>query len=499
MPNLWELPPEAEWWTFGLMLAVLMLFLGLCEVVRNQFGWSPEFSRKSVHIGVGVLSAFTPALFTVPLPPILLAILFIAINTYALKKRLLPGIHGVDRLSYGSITYPVAFLFLVIFFWFNEPLIISLSMLVLALGDAAAAIVGESMKNPTVYRLTSDRKSIEGSLGMAVVSFAVLLTGLILSVDTEHIPFVYIVTCAGIVSVTATACEAISSRGLDNLTLTLSTAFVLSFFLIPQSSADVYQLTMAVSFGIFIAVASHKVKLLTLSGSVATFLLAVIVFGICGWQWTIPLVTFFVLSSFISKAGAARKAELERTANKIEGRDHAQVFANGGIGGMLALVTYWYPEIDLYPLFVGSIAAVTADTWGTEIGMLARGHTVRLPDLKTVSPGSNGGMTIAGSLAGAGGSVVIGISASEWLDAGMLGWIILAGIAGSLVDSILGATVQAEFRCPVCATKTGQRTHCNNQPTVHVRGFAWLNNDGVNWVCAFTGALVMGMVFVLPD
>jgi uncharacterized protein (TIGR00297 family) len=254
---------------------------------------------------------------------------------------------------------------------------------------------------------------------------------------------------------------------------------------------------MAVSFGIFISVASYKAKLLTSSGSVATFLLAVIVFGIGGWQWTIPLVTFFVLSSFISKTGAERKVKLEEATGRAEGRDHAQVFANGGIGGILALFTYWYPEMNLYPLFVGSVAAVTADTWGTELGMLARGRTVRLPDLANASPGSNGGITVIGLLAGLGGSAVIAASAFVWLDPGMLGWIILAGIAGSIVDSMLGATVQAEFRCPVCGSMTGQRTHCNNQPTALVSGFDWLNNDAVNWICAFTGALVVGIVALL--
>lgn len=496
MSHLWELPPQSEWWTFGLMLAALVLLLSLSEIIRRTFSWSPEFNRKSVHIGVGVLAAFTPALFSVPLPPILLAILFIGVNGIALKKGLLPGIHGIDRVSFGTISFPVAFLFLLVFFWARDPVIITLTMLVLALGDSAAAIVGGSMNNPTVYRLTSDRKSIEGSIAMGLVSFAVLLTGLTMTMDTANIPMSYIVACAGIASVTATACEAISSRGLDNLTITLCTSFVLSFFLDPQPAADVYQLTMAVSLGIFIAVASLKAGLLTASGSVATFLLAVVVFGIGGWQWTIPLVAFFLLSSLLTNVGAERKAafEFEKPAFRSRGRDYAQVFANGGIGGILALLAYWFPELNLYPVYIGSIAAVTADTWGTELGLLSRGRTVRFPDFTNVAPGSNGGITPAGLLAGLGGSVVVAASAFVWLDPALLGWIVLAGISGSVADSIFGATAQAEFRCPVCGTAPGQRIHCNNQPTVLVKGFAWLTNDAVNWICASTGALVMAIV-----
>ncbi len=497
MINLWELPPEAEWWTFVLILAGLTMVIGLGEVVRKNRGWSPEFSRKFVHISVGILAAFTPVLFTVPLPPILLAVLFICVNSIALKKGLLSGIHSVDRPSYGTVYYPVSFLVLLIFFWYQEPVIISLSMLVLALGDSAAAIIGESFRNPSYFRLTSDRKSIEGSIAMALVSFFILLTGLTLLLDMARIPLEYVIACAGVASVTATACEAISSKGLDNLTIPLSAAFVLSLFLVPQATTNVYQLTMAVSFGIFIAAASYKAGLLTASGSVATFLLAVVVFGIGGWQWTIPLATFFVLSSLFSRAGAARKAEFQNARNKAGRRDHAQVFANGGIGGILALLAYWFPEVNFYPAFVGSVAAVTADTWGTELGLLARGRTVRLPDLTDVPRGSNGGITIAGLMAGLGGSMVIAASSFAWLDPDLLGWVLLAGMAGSVVDSLLGGTLQAEFRCPVCGAVTAQRVHCNNQPTVLVRGFAWLNNDGVNWICSLTGAFVMGIVVLM--
>ncbi|MEX1140381.1 MAG: DUF92 domain-containing protein [Bacteroidota bacterium] len=497
MMSLWELPPEAEWWTLGFILAGITLFLGLGEAVRKHRGWSPEFSRKFIHISVGILAAFTPVLFTVPLLPILLAMLFIGVNGIALKMGLLPGIHSIDRPSYGTVYFPIAFLLLLVFFWYREPMIITLSMLVLALADSGAAIVGESLKKSTQYRLTSDRKSIEGSIAMALVSFVVLLTGLTFSMDMELIPMEYVIACAGVGSVVATACEAISSRGLDNLSIPLSIAFVLSFFLVPQSGADVFQLTMAVSFGIFIGVASFKAGLLTASGAVATFLLAVVVFGIGGWQWTIPLMTFFLLSSIFSRVGAKRKAVLRVAGEKFGGRDYAQVFANGGIGGILALLAYWYPELNIYPVFVGSIAAVTADTWGTELGLLARGRTVRFPDFSSVAPGTNGGITLVGLMAGIGGSLAIAVSASPWLETSLMGWVLIAGLAGSAVDSILGGILQARFRCPVCGTITDERVHCNNQPTALVSGLAWLNNDGVNWVCAFTGALVMRILLII--
>ncbi len=494
MTSLWELPPETEWWTFGVILAGLTLCLVLGEAIRKRQGGSSEFSRKFVHVSAGVLASFTPSFFSVPFLPILLAILFIMVNSFALRRGLLPGIHTIGRRSYGTVYFPIAFLFLVVVFWYREPAIISLSLLVLAFADAGAAIVGESLRSPAVYRLTSDQKSIEGSIAMAIISFVIILTGLLLLMDMKQIPMAYVVACAGVTAVLATACEAISSRGLDNVTIPLSTAFALSLFLIPQPQTDVQQVTIGVSLGIFVAVASYKTGLLTPSGSVATFLLAAVVFGLGGWQWIIPLVSFFVLSSLISKAGAIRKAEFQESRERTGGRDHNQVFANGGIGGVLALLWYWYPEADLYPVFVGSVAAVTADTWGTELGMLTGGRTVRLPYLNPVRPGSNGGVTFAGLSAGLAGSTVIAASALAWMSTDLVGWVLLAGMAGTLIDSILGGTVQADYRCPVCGSDTDQRVHCNNQPTALLHGWPWLGNHSVNWVCAATGAVVMYIV-----
>ncbi|MBI4418993.1 MAG: DUF92 domain-containing protein [Ignavibacteriales bacterium] len=489
--DLWEQPPEIEWWIAAGLATALAGLLGIADLIRKWFSLSPEFPRKFVHITAALLIVTTLDLFTRPLPLIALGAVFASINALSMRTGFLKGIHLTQRRSYGTVLYPLTFGILVILFWYSKPAIIVMSMLVLAFGDSAAAIVGQYQRHATVYHWSSDEKSVEGSMAMFLVSFLVLFAGLTQILDVNRIPLEFVLACAGVAAATGTAWEALSSRGFDNLTAPLSVAFVLSCFLLPNARTDIQQLTIGAALGIMVAVASHRMAMLSASGAVATFLLSIVVFGLGGWKFTLPLVTFFVLSSLLSKAGADRKARFVDMLDKAGARDHSQVFANGGIAATLVLLGYWFPEWDPYPAYLGAVAAVTADTWGTELGILGRWRTVLFPSFKPVPPGTNGGVSIVGVGAGAVGSLVIALSAFPWIGMTYAGSILLAGLAGTFADSLLGSTIQSQFRCPACRAVTGKRIHCNHQPTVLEKGWGFVNNNTVNWVCAGTGAGVM--------
>lgn len=490
--DYWLLPPAEEWWYLAAALAGLFFLIGLGEALRRFAGVSTEFTRKMIHISVGVAVSFAPLVFSVPLPAILLALFFILFNLAALRRGWFVSMHGSERSSFGTVYYPLGFLILVLLLWFREPLIISISMLVLALGDAAAAVVGKSHRSPNVFHLSSGRKSFEGSRSMFVVSFITVWVGVMVLYQNPAIDYDFLFAVAGVAAITATAWEALSSRGLDNLTIPCSVAFVLAYYFLPNDRTDIQQFTTGTGLALLVAAASYQARFLALSGAVATFLLASVIFGVGGWKWAVPILTFFVFSSLLSNVGKSRKAELADMFEKTGTRDYSQVFANGGVAGILAFLSFGFPSVEFYPLFVGSIAAAAADTWGTEFGLLGRGKTVMITTLRPIDRGRNGGVTWRGLLGGLGGGLVIGFSAFAWTNEIVLtGVFALAGLIGSLVDSLLGATVQAEYRCPVCGKITERTTHCTNQPTLLVRGFRWLNNDRVNWICATSGAIVV--------
>ena len=178
---------------------------------------------------------------------------------------------------------------------------------------------------------------------------------------------------------------------------------------------------------------------------------------------------------------------------KSDTRDAGQVAANGGVAGIVMLCWYIFPENNVwYLLYLASLAAVAADTWGTEIGLLAHGSPRSIISLRKVETGTSGGVSAFGLLGGALGASFLALSGIFWFSGGAVGFtfiiIVFSGMLGALVDSFLGATVQAQYRCSVCGKITERTSHCG-VPSVLFRGIRWFDNDIVNWACALAGGV----------
>jgi uncharacterized protein (TIGR00297 family) len=154
----------------------------------------------------------------------------------------------------------------------------------------------------------------------------------------------------------------------------------------------------------------------------------------------------------------------------------------------LALLQYVFQDVNFYPMYLGSVAAVTADTWGTEIGTYFGGATVSIVNMQRVEPGKSGGISISGFAGAIMGAAIVVLSGAIWAGSTSLLFIaVVAGVLGSVIDSIAGATIQAQYRCTVCGKTTERTRHCSST-TELVSGSRWVNNDIVNWICAIAGA-----------
>lgn len=263
------------------------------------------------------------------------------------------------------------------------------------------------------------------------------------------------------------------------------------------------QLALGFGLALLIAGAAYAVRSLSLSGAIAATLLGTAVFGLGGLPWAVLLVGFFVSSSALSRLFKRRKTSVNEKFSKGSRRDAGQVLANGGMAGILAILLAIFPSTGyLWAAAAGTLAAVNADTWATELGVLSKSEPRLLTSGKIVEKGTSGAVSWAGTLAAVSGAAAIGVLAVivwpayaggfQWSAIPLrLGVIILAGAAGSFADSYLGATVQAIYYCPTCQKETERHPlHTCGSETRQIRGWNWLGNDGVNWACALTGALI---------
>lgn len=234
---------------------------------------------------------------------------------------------------------------------------------------------------------------------------------------------------------------------------------------------------------------------LAVSGMIAAILVGALIFGFGGMPWAVLMIVFFFTSSLLSKLFPKAKKMTEDRAEKGSRRDWAQVLANSGAGAFLAVVALLYfGEPWPWLAYAGAMASVNADTWATEIGALSPKAPRLITTGEKVPMGSSGGVTLTGTAATLAGGLLIGLAGvfffpelSAWAFLLAVG---LAGLAGSLVDSLLGATVQAIYYDPVREKETERQIFDEHGVLVPpLRGWVWVNNDVVNFLSSVCGAL----------
>ncbi len=265
------------------------------------------------------------------------------------------------------------------------------------------------------------------------------------------------------------------------------------------------QIAIGFILAIIVTYLAYRAHSLNKSGVFAAAFVGTIIFGIGGWRWAILLLTFFITSSGLSRAFNKRKEGLSEKFSKGHERDVGQVFGNGGVATLFAALHAFYPEsIIPWVGFAASLAAVNADTWATEFGVLNPTPPYLITDLKRrVEKGTSGGISLWGTGAALLGSSVIALlsvllSPSNTLNTNYFLLITAAGLAGSLFDSLLGATVQAMYYCPTDKKETEKHPfHTCGTETIHIRGWKWLNNDWINFACGAFGVVIALFPFIV--
>jgi uncharacterized protein (TIGR00297 family) len=227
------------------------------------------------------------------------------------------------------------------------------------------------------------------------------------------------------------------------------------------------------------------------SGVLAALGVGTIIYGLGGWQWGVLLGLFFATSSLLSHFKEEKKRTAAEKFDKGHQRDSGQVWANGGVGALLALFSAVMPSPLWAFAFIGVMATVTADTWATELGTLSKRPPRLISNGRLVEVGTSGGISLLGTAVSLIGGLLIGLAAGLMgmgpTVAGTAAAGAITGLAGSLFDSLLGATVQQIYLCPTCHKETERKIHKCGAATRPLRGWPWLNNDLVNLIASLVG------------
>ncbi|KAB2024161.1 hypothetical protein ES319_D06G068300v1 [Gossypium barbadense] len=268
----------------------------------------------------------------------------------------------------------------------------------------------------------------------------------------------------------------------------------------------------------FVAIRSYRRKSLDLSGALAGFLVMTIHF-VAGYRFGAMLLVFFFTSSMLTKVGEDKKRRVDADFKEGGQRNWIQVLYNSGIAAVLSVLignlTGWEDKCldsndsvlitSLIGGIIGHYSCCNGDTWSSEIGVLSDDQPRLITTFKSVRRGTNGGVTKTGLLAALAAGSVIGLTfvlvgflttrCSNEMAMKQLLVIPLsavAGLLGSIIDSLLGATLQFSGFCSVRNKVVGKPG-----PTVkRISGLNFLDNNAVNLVSILLTTLLTSFACV---
>jgi phytol kinase len=210
----------------GLWMAAV---LALALLVRRRWPEQREWSRKLVHMGTGpvVLLAWALQIERGIAVPVAAAVTVLTALNH--RFRLLPAVEDVGRPSYGTVAYGASITLLLALFWPAQPAAVAAGVLVMAVGDGLAGLLGPLVRSPS-WSLWGQRKSLVGTGAMAIASAAVLSVLWFLQGPAGAVSGLAGWAAAGVpqaaaailvLTALAVGLEQLSAYGLDNLSVPL--------------------------------------------------------------------------------------------------------------------------------------------------------------------------------------------------------------------------------------------------------------------------------------
>jgi len=403
-------------------------------------------ARRLVHAGSGLLALLLRKL-SVPQAALVAAgaCLF---NYFVLPRIGASLFRSAERrrpLESGIHLYPVAVLLVLLLFgWRME--VAAAAWVIFAMGDPAASAAGERWGRA---RLPWNHvKSWAGSAAF-IVAAGLAGFGILVYMGRPAGEAAWLMAPTALF---AAFVESLPWRLNDNLSVPLLSALFLCALIegdalrMPHILVQVApQLVIGAAVNAVLAFVFLRLRAVDRSGAVAGWAVGTVTWGFGGWRAFAILTAFFLLGTATTKAGRLRKERLGVAQEKKGARSARHALANCGVATMLALLSATATAPGLFLLaLVCAYATAAFDTVSSEVGQAWGGKPVLITTLKRVPIGTDGAVTLLGTLAGLGAAALVaGLAiATAMIPASLLWVVLLASFLGSSADSLLGATLE---------------------------------------------------------
>lgn len=407
-----------------------------------------EGARKALHVGMAGFALLLPELtWGAALAAAGSAFLFNVfvlprVTPYFLRKE-----EGERGFSLGIALYPLVVLFLLLLFRRNLP-VAGAGWGYLAFGDGFASLCGMGFGGPRLP--WNPRKSFSGFLGYLFFGFlgASFLYGFLSSSSSSRIPSSSELICLLAGAFAGAAVESLPSELDDNVLPPLVGATVLACLLWTRGGwADVFGPGAARGFLVALAVnvvvsgIALSLRLVRSSGALAGAFLGTVVLAFGTLPLYLLLWVFFAVGTLATRFRKGRKEAMGRAEEGGGRRGAENVLANVSVAAFCALVSGLGPNGGVFRLAAAAaLATALMDTVGTEIGQSIASPTVLLPDFRRVPPGTDGAVSVAGTLAGLAAAAVLaaaGVATLLLTTRGAVA-VVLAACLGTVLESLLG-------------------------------------------------------------
>jgi uncharacterized protein (TIGR00297 family) len=364
-----------------------------------------------------------------------------------------PALESGAGVWTGIVIYPLSVLLLILLYRYDL-YIVGATWAIMALGDGMASVVGGALRGPALP--WNREKTWSGFLGFIVAGTAgaYVLTRwyfLMCPMAPTVAPDVALRICAATALVGAIV-ESVPIRLDDNATVPLvAGGFMYCLYFVERSALDSNlpflgrRFVLAAAVNLALAVLAFLLKMVTPSGAICGFLLGVAVYLGWGYKSFLLMLAFFAIGSVATRFGYARKAARGVAEKRGGARSWREAVANSLAGAFFSLLVITTHHQGAFLMAViAAFAEATGDTISSEIGQYISDRAYLITTFKPVPAGENGGITVGGSIAGALASALIVALAFAMGLCGKGGAAIAlaAAVAGNLLDSVLGATLE---------------------------------------------------------